>query len=213
MTNTTDTLCNLYPNCGLIFLGDFNDFEISKLLSRHNLDQVVQVPTRGPSTLDLIITNLSNFYDTSQVLAPLGASDHNIVTWVPCPANPNFKPSSKSVKHLVRRYPRSSIDAFGRWASANDWFNELGPNANVDDLAISFSSSMVQAIDRIFPAKLVKRHHTDKPWITPTIKSLIRDRQKAFHSGNIPLWQSLRRRVHHEIEGRKNLFIKIMLSS
>ena len=59
LTNTTDTLCNLHPNCGLIFLGDFNDFEISKLLSRHNLEQVVQVPTRGPSTLDLIITNLT----------------------------------------------------------------------------------------------------------------------------------------------------------
>ena len=80
--------------------------------------------------------------------------------------------------------------------------------ANVDDLPTSFSSSVVQAIDRIFPAKLVKRHHTDKPWITPTIKSLIRDRQKAFHSGNIPLWQSLRRKIHHEIERRKKSFYK-----
>ena len=76
-------------------------------------------------------------------------------------------------------------------------------NANVDNLAISFSSPMVQAIDHIFPSKLVKRHHIDKPWITPTMKSLIRDRQKAFHNGNTSLCQSLRRKVHQEIERRR----------
>jgi hypothetical protein len=57
----------------------------------------------------------------------------------------------------------------------------------VDDLTTSFTSQFVQAIDRIFPPKLVKFHHSDKPWVTPAIKTLIRDRQKAFHSRKLPL--------------------------
>ena len=66
----------------------------------------------------------------------------------------------------------------------------------------------MQAIDRIFPPKLVKFHHSDKPWVTPAIKTLIRDRQKAFHSRNNPLWLSLRRKVQYEIRERKKSFYK-----
>ena len=44
--------------------------------------------------------------------------------------------------------------------------------------------------------------------VTPAIKTLIRDRQKAFHSGNNPLWLSLRRKVQKEIAKRKKSFYK-----
>ena len=187
LTNSADTLCNQYPNCGLVILGNFNDFQTANLLSRHNLKQLVQAPTRGSTILDLIITNLSNLYEAPQVLAPLGSSDHNIVTWSPDLTKSNPSLRTKSTKRFVRRYPRSCIDTFGRWATSHDWFSELGPTATVDDLATSFTSQFVQAIDRIFPPKLVKFHHSDKPWVTPAIKTLIRDRQKAFHSRNNPL--------------------------
>jgi hypothetical protein len=40
------------------------------------------------------------------------------------------------------------------------------------------------AIDQIFLTKVVKMHHSDKPWMTPALKKLINQRQKAFHSGN-----------------------------
>lgn len=208
LTNSVDTLRNQYPNCGLVFLGDFNDFQTSNLLSRHNLKQLVKAPTRGSAILDLIITNISNLYEAPRVSAPLGSSDHNIVTLSPDLTKSNSSLHTKCTKHLVRRYPRSCIDAFGRWASTHDWFNELGPTITVDDLSTSFTSQIEQAMDRIFPSKLVKFHHSDKPWVTPAIKILIRDRQKAFHSRNIPLWLSLKHKVKHEIAERKKYFYK-----
>ena len=133
LTNSTDILRNQYPNCGLIFLGDFNDFQTSNLLSRHNLKQLVLTPTRGLAILDLIITNLSDFYETPQVLAPLGSSVHNTVTLSPGLTKSNSNSNTKSVKRLVRRYPRSSNDAFGRWATTSGWFNEFDSTATVDD--------------------------------------------------------------------------------
>ena len=104
------------------------------------------------------------------------------------------------------QFPQSSIDAFGRWASARKWIEEAAPNATVDDLTSSFTSQLAQAIDRIFPPRTVKRHITDKPWITPEIKNLIKDRQKAFHSNNTPLWPLLKNKVQLEIAEKKKSF-------
>ena len=74
---------NKYPDHGLVFVGDFNDFETGTLMSTLNVKQVVDKPTRGAAILDLIITNLHHLYQTPQILAPLGSSDHNIVYWDP----------------------------------------------------------------------------------------------------------------------------------
>ena len=88
------------------------------------------------------------------------------------------------------------------------WFGELYSNASVDDLATSFTSHIVQAVDRMFPPKTVRVRPSDKPWITPDIKKLICDRQKAFHNHNVFLWQSLRRNVKSAISERKQSFYK-----
>ena len=205
---TIDSLRNQHPNCGLVLLGDFNDFDISNILSSHNLKQVVKVPTRGTAILDLIITNQPNLYEPPQVLAPLGSSDHNIVTWSPNLKNTNSQERTKFVKRSIRRYPRSGVEAMGRWIATHDWFGELGTNPTVDDLTSSFSSHLTEAINRIFSPITVKCHQTDKLWITPGIKKLIKDRQKAFHNHNIPLWKSLRYKVQEEIKQRKKSFYK-----
>jgi hypothetical protein len=49
----------------------------------------------------------------------------------------------------------------------------------------------------------VKRNIADKPWITPEIKNLIKDRKKAFHSNNAPLWPLLKNKVQLEISEKK----------
>ena len=179
---TIDSLRNQLPNCGLVRLGDFNDIDISNILSSHNLKQVVKVPTRGTAILDLIITNQPNLYEPLHVLAPLGSSDHNIVTWSPRLKNTNSQDRTKFVKRRIRRYPRSGVEALGKWIAAHVCFDELETNQTIDDLTSSFSSHLTEAINRMFPPITVKWHQTDKPWITLGIKKLIKDRQKAFHS-------------------------------
>ena len=151
LVNNADILRNQYPNCGLIFLGDFNDFQISNLLSRNNQKQLVLTPTRGLAILDLIITNLSDFYEAPQVIAPFGSSDHNVVTSSPGLIKLNSNLHTKLVKHLLRRYPTSSIDAFGRWAATNNWFSEFDSIVTLEDLTTSFTSHLAHAIDCIFP--------------------------------------------------------------
>ena len=72
----------------------------------------------------------------------------------------------------------------------------------------SFTKDLNEAIDRIFPLKKVSLQWNDKPWITPVSKQFIADRQKAFHSQNIPVCQSLKYKVQHEIKHRKSIYYK-----
>ena len=83
LIDTTDCLRNKYQDCGIIILGDFNNFDLHNLASNHSLKQVVHLPTRGSAILDLIATNLHNLYEKPYILAPLSTSDHNIVHWLP----------------------------------------------------------------------------------------------------------------------------------
>ena len=143
LTNTIDSVRDRYPDCRIMLLGDFNNF-ISRSLS---LKQIVCSPTRGLATLDLIITDLHNFYDKPRILAPLGSADHSIVQLV---HNNVDKQNPKPIKRLVRRYSRPATIAFGHWASTYQWFEDLGPNPSVDDLANSFSSCVSSALDVFF---------------------------------------------------------------
>ena len=85
-------------------------------------------------------------------------------------------------------------------------------DATVDDLTSSFTLQLAQAIDRIFPPRTMTRHITDKPWITPEIKNLIKDRLKPFHSNNTPppppLWRLLKNKVQLEIAEKKKSFYR-----
>jgi hypothetical protein len=53
---------------------------------------------------------------------------------------------------------------------------------------------------------MYKFHPTDKPWITPHIKELIRKHQKVFHSGNDVECKSYRNTIKTEIKNRKKAF-------
>jgi hypothetical protein len=63
-----------FSDCGFIILGDFKRLNISRLKYNYNLRQLINFPTPGKNTLDLILTNLYKFYGpTSKVctLRPL----------------------------------------------------------------------------------------------------------------------------------------------
>ena len=45
------------------------------------MKQVVKQPTRGRNTLDLIFTNIAEFYEYPEALAPLSTSDHRVIKW------------------------------------------------------------------------------------------------------------------------------------
>ena len=68
------------PNCAFLLAGDFYRVDISSIKRQFKLKQVVDFPTRAQNTLDLILTNLSTFYEK---FPPFGLSHHCTITFQP----------------------------------------------------------------------------------------------------------------------------------
>ena len=51
-----------FPNCGLLIVGDFSRLNTKRLQNSFDLKQIVTFPTRGDRTLDLVLTNLKEYY-------------------------------------------------------------------------------------------------------------------------------------------------------
>ena len=184
-------------------MGDFNNLDISDLLTDHDLNQIICEPTRGSAILDLVITNLQQFYKKPLILAPVGTSDHSVVNW--CPDDSSCRPRGKVIKRQRRFFPQSQLAAFGRWLTSLDW-NSVSSEGSVEELVSDFTARITQAMDTFFPIQTVKLHSNDKPWMSVSIKQLIIARQQAFSCGNIDLWRHYKGKVKYAIQLKKKNF-------
>ena len=76
-----DILISESPSTSFIIAGDFNPtsngFRPAKLVRYYSkLKQIIKNPTRGSNTLDLLFTDISTFFETPKILAPIATSDH-----------------------------------------------------------------------------------------------------------------------------------------
>ena len=55
-----------FHNCGIIIAGDFNHLNVNSI-KKH----IVKSPTRGKATLDLVLTNMHEFYKSVKNLTGL----------------------------------------------------------------------------------------------------------------------------------------------
>ena len=60
-----------------MFLGDFNRMDTPRLRNNFHLKQIVNFPTCGKRTLDLVLTSLAEYYDAPIQLSPFELSDPN----------------------------------------------------------------------------------------------------------------------------------------
>ena len=125
---------NKFPDCGIVLVGDFNNLDISDLSTAHDLN--------------LVITNLQQFYQKPLILAPVGTSDHSVINW--CPDDSSFRPRGKVMKRQRRIFPQSQLAAFGRWLTSHDW-NSVSSEGSVEELVSDFTARITQAMDTFFP--------------------------------------------------------------
>ena len=85
-----------------------------------------------------------------------------------------------------------------------DWSSVL----NATTCEEKFSKLMSElhfAIDKFLPQRTVRKHPTDRPWITNKIKKRIFKRQTAFtrHGKNSTIYKFWRNKVQREIKAAK----------
>ena len=159
LSDTIDIILFRCPDYGIVIIGDFNGRDTSDLLSSHGLKQLVSNTTRVGATLDLILSSLQPFYAPTSILAPLGTSDHNIVKWGPSTSSNGChnKVKNKNSTRLVRHYPRTACESFGRWIIKQGWRNNVSVHpCSANELASSFTQKISQTMEIFFPTSVVK---------------------------------------------------------
>ena len=111
------------------------------------------------------------------------------------------------MKLKIRKFPKSKMDEFGRWITTFDWseqFKLTDPN----DKDSYFQTITWHMVEKIFPLATVKLSNNDKEWMTPNIKSLITQRQKAHLNNKVDLTNQLSKKIKEEIKEAKKRYKK-----
>ena len=201
LCETLTTIEGEYPGCGLFLCGDFNRLNIRRLTSQFRMKQLLNKPTRGDHTLDLVMTNLPHLYDNNavQTLPPFGLSDHSVVI-----VHPKARPTKlgRSRRSVSRRDLCASRETeIGRYLSNIHW--SLVEDAKIcEDKLKLLTDIITTSLDNIMPVKQFKVHTDDPSWITAEFKALIKRRQKAFAKGDNEKFRHLQNAVNRE---RKSL--------
>jgi len=204
---------HLAPDEHLFITGDVNDLRnyFHDFLNYHNLAQIVHFATRKENTIDVIclpkqLTNSCIF--NVQKLPPLGRSDHNVI----------FCDSKQKtiVKRKVsfRDYSAKNMANFGSTLAKIPWSNLFAPAQDIDNLVDVFQDVIFHCFNQCFAVKNVLMSNKDQPWITPKIKYLMKEKDRAYHKHHNVKYISIKEQLIKEISfSKRNFFNKVSQSN
>lgn len=198
---TISKLQNVSPDAPNFIMGDFNHCSLKYTLQ--NFQQYVTCATRFNETLDLCYGSVRGAYKSISN-PPLGLSDHNTVFLIPV-----YKTVLKRYKaetKYIRKWSDDSSLALQGCFDCTNWEVFESSCFDIYDLTDVVSSYIYFFEDMLIPQKTVQTFANMKPWITKSIKSLIIERNKAFHAGDLERKHYLQKQIKCEIRRAKNKY-------
>ena len=210
-----------FPLAKFIFLGDFNCYKPDPILSLSpQLRQLVHYKTCGDKVLDLVVTDMHQWYHPPVPSEPLlpdlpseaAPSDHLGNLLIPRTVS-GIHATRLYRKITVRPLSSSQIDALGRWISLEQW-DELGTSSDVDKQLQLFTEKVFTMLDAIAPEKEIKISLDDPPWMNTRIKAIIRQRNREFDKNSkSEKWRKLMKKAKSMVKTAKKNFSENFVAS
>ena len=171
-----------------VILGDFNTNHnspqlphLNRIMYINKLHQVVNETTRyngdTESIIDIILTPCPDIISEVGVLPPVN-SDHC------CPyikiKKADTHNTNQTFKRTLLNYNKLDSTKFNDILLQTNW-DEIVNNQNIDDAALTFSSTLLECAKKCMPVKTVRMRENDSPWMTDEIRKLIAKKTK-IHS-------------------------------
>lgn len=182
-----DFLYNSYPCAAFLCAGDFNSLNCDFMSLELGLEQVNFSPTHGPNVLDKIFCSFCDIYSSYVVKAAVKTkhllvicTDANIVD------RPPLCNDSPSVKRRIPVYDLREPYVINLRYRINQQLNSLhvGNNA-LTPLYNDLVSIAREAVYSTIPVKYVTLRRNDPPFMSPLIKSLLRQRYNLRRTGRV----------------------------
>ena len=150
-------------------------YKFADTLDDHGLIQMVEEPTRGPNTLDLILTNNPSRFPRTVVIP--GLSDHDVMF-----AEVDLQAAANKQKpRHIPLYRKANWDIMR--LERGETYNKIKDLAvlgrDAEELWTVFKTDLNKSIDTHIPHKLA-RVKSSLPWISPEIRRLIHRRDRLY---------------------------------
>ncbi|TWW81279.1 hypothetical protein D4764_01G0010940 [Takifugu flavidus] len=195
-----------HPDALLLISGDFN--HASPLSSLPKFTQYVTCHTRDNKTLDLFYANTKEAY-RSLPLPPLGRADHNLVH-----LQPVYKPlvqRQPAVTRTVKKWSEEAEEALKDCFNTTLWdvFSDAH-GEDIDNLTSCITDYINFCVENTVPTRTVRSFSNSKPWITPDIKALLKEKKRAFVSGDKEELKTVQRELRRKIRQEKDNYRRKM---
>ena len=189
------TIESCYPNGGILIAGDFNRLQITRLRNNFQLKQIVHFPTRGRRTLELILINISEYYQDPIERTPFGLSDHASIELQP-KERAHVKQPAITIK--ARDLRPSKRQAMGTYLEAVDVCTMTCALETCAEKMLFLEQIITTGLDHILPIQPRRVHSPEPPWTTSTLKEPIQARQRALSRGDNQQFREITNRVNRE---------------
>ncbi|XP_045453465.1 uncharacterized protein LOC123662705 [Melitaea cinxia] len=181
----SDSVAALHRNDGIILMGDFNINLLETNTSRFrlfrdflncfSLQQIITQPThftsRSSSLIDLICSDMPVGLVDVEHIPELGA--HALLIAEFKIKKPKYQPTYRTLRPLKDII----LDQFCCDLSSTDW-ESLEQCGSVSEMVESFTNCLIKIFDMHVPIINLKLKYPPHPWITETIRSMMRIRNK-----------------------------------
>ena len=205
-----------YQDPYVIVGGDFNQWKIGGAMDNFvDMKEIDVGPTRGNKTIDRVFTNMSRSIIESGTVTPLVTeddedgqtrkSDHRVVF---CKFLLQRRTKFRWVSYSYRHYNEDSAKKFREWIVFHDWA-EVFSSPDTNTKAEAYQRTVVEAVERFFPLRKVRRKDNDPPWMDKRTKKMIKDRKKLYsdEGGRTLTWKDEKKRTNEQVLKRKRGFL------
>ena len=204
-----------YPDSAFICGGDKNDLNVQLLLDiSSSFRQLVTLPTYRQSVLDVLVTDLGQYYLVPEIRPPVlpdnpalaVPSDHSIVL---VKTIPTLCQPVKRVVHTrtVRPLPQSAVAAFGNWIQHEPW-TFVYDGINVSDMVSRFNFLIQLRLDIHCPTKSIKISNLDGKFCSAAVRQACRRKNREYaKNGNSQRYKMLKKEVKNKIRDETKKFL------
>lgn len=191
LQNVLFDLTSRFPHANFLLCGDFNYPDIDwdnlcassrqsrdflELCLLFNLSQSVTMPTRGTTTLDLVLVSNPDLIQSVSCIP--GLSDHNVVLFSLSIALPSRRPSKK----LIRDFNNANFSTIN--SELNKFlvsFTLSASTRTVDQNWLLFKRKLLTLIDNHVPLIRVPGD-AQRPWYSNLLKKLSQKKKRLFRA-------------------------------
>ena len=152
-----------FPSCGIILLGDFNKLITSRLTNGFKLYQIVKFPTRGQNLLDLIFTNMKEFYKEPIKRPAFGLSDHDTIEVQPLERLQMPKPKLQVKSRDLKPTKRLAMSTFLKEV---DIKSLIAMETTIDGKTQMLESIINFGLDSLIPFTTKTIYCNEPPWMS-----------------------------------------------